>query len=110
MTNNEKTFVILTPGFAKDEADSTCIPTQQNFVRVLKEMYPDLAIVILALDYPYFIRRYQWYNNTVISFNGRNRGGISKFLRRRKIVSVLEEIHKSKNIVGLLSFGILNAL
>jgi len=101
---NEKTIVILTPGFAKDEADSTCIPTQQNFVRALKEIYPQLNIIILALDYPYFTKKYKWHNNTVISFNGRNKGGLFKLLLRRKVFSVLKEIHGSKNIIGLLSF------
>ena len=104
MNDTQKTFVILTPGFAKDEADSTCIPTQQNFVRALKELYPQLNIIILAFDYPYIQKKYQWFNNTVISFNGRNRGGFSKLLLRRKIFSALNEIHASNNIVGLLSF------
>src|SRR5258705_5892815 len=104
MTRNEKTLVILTPGFAKDEADSTCIPTQQSFIRIVNENYPHLDIVILAFDYPYTKKRYQWFNNTVISFNGRNRGGLSKLLVRRQIFSVLKEIHSSNNIIGLLSF------
>jgi glycosyltransferase involved in cell wall biosynthesis len=104
MPGNEKTIIILTPGFAKDEADSTCIPTQQNFVRALNEIYPQLNVIILALDYPYSTKKYKWYNNTVISFNGRNKGGLSKFLLRRKVLSVLKEIHRSKNITGLLSF------
>ena len=49
MNDKPKTFVILTPGFAKDEADSTCIPTQQNFVRALKEIYPQLNIITIYL-------------------------------------------------------------
>src|SRR5215207_10957946 len=104
MTGVEKTLVILTPGFAKDEADSTCIPTQQNFVTALKKMYPALNIIILALDYPYSRRTYQWFNHTVISFNGRNKGGLSKLLLRRKIFSTLKKINASNNIIGLLSF------
>jgi Glycosyltransferase len=104
MGRNEKTIVILTPGFAKNEADSTCIPNQQNFVRILKENNPGLNIIILAFDYPYSAKKYKWYNNTVISFNGRNKGGLSKLLRRRRIFSALKEIHASNNIIGLLSF------
>lgn len=104
MNDKPKTFVILTPGFAKDEADSTCIPTQQNFVRILKEIYPQLNIIILASDYPYTTKKYTWHNNTVISFNGRNKGGLSKLLLRHRIFSVLKDIHASNNIIGLLSF------
>src|SRR5215203_3280158 len=104
MNDKPKTLVILTPGFAKDEADNNCIPLQQNFVSVCKEVYPWLNIIVLAFDYPYVEKRYQWFNNTVISFNGRNKGGLSKLLLRRKIFSVLNEIHTSNNIIGLLSF------
>src|SRR6188474_2664020 len=104
MTRSEKTLVILTPGFAKDEADSTCIPTQQNFVTGLNEIYPALNVIILALDYPYFKRTYQWFNNTVISFNGKNRGGLSKLLLRRRALSTLKKVNASDNIIGLLSF------
>lgn len=104
MNDKPKTFVILTPGFAKDEADSTCIPTQQNFVRALREIYPQLNIIILAFDYPYVQKKYQWFNNMVVSFNGRNKGGLAKRLLRRKIFSALKEIHVSDSIVGILSF------
>ena len=104
MTRDNKTLVILTPGFAKDEADSTCIPTQQNFVTGLNEIYPALNIIVLALDYPYSKRSYQWFNNTVISFNGRNKGGLSKLLLRHNVFSVLKKINTSNNITGLLSF------
>ena len=37
---DEKTLVILTPGFPSNEADTTCLPMQQNLVRSLKLMYP----------------------------------------------------------------------
>jgi len=104
MNRNNKTLVILTPGFAKDEADSTCIPTQQNFVTKLKEIYPALNIIVLALDYPYSKRDYKWFNNIVISFNGRNKGGLAKLLLRRKVFSTLKKINASNNIIGLLSF------
>ena len=104
MTRDKKTLVILTPGFAKDEADSTCIPTQQNFVTRLNEIYPALSIIILAVDYPYSKGSYQWFNNEVISFNGRNKGGLSKLLLRLKVFSMLKKINASNNIIGLLSF------
>jgi hypothetical protein len=52
MSNNE-IFIILSPGFPESEADSTCLPMQQQFVRALKEMYPGLDIVVLTFQYPY---------------------------------------------------------
>lgn len=42
MNKDKKTLVILTPGFAKDETDSTCLPLQQQLVKTLKEINPQL--------------------------------------------------------------------
>ena len=98
------TLLILTPGFAASEADTNCLPMQQGLVRVLKENYPDLNIVVLAFQYPYFKRTYNWYNATVISFNGKNKGGVSRIIRAREITAVLKKIHRTNKIIGLLSF------
>ncbi|MBD0332308.1 MAG: glycosyltransferase family 4 protein [Chitinophagaceae bacterium] len=100
----EGTFVILTPGFAASEEDSTCLPMQQTFVRMLYELYPQIKIVILSFQYPYHQKKYQWFDATVYSFNGRNRGGIARLLLREKVYARLKEIHRSDKIIGLLSF------
>jgi glycosyltransferase involved in cell wall biosynthesis len=104
MSRDEKTLVILTPGFAKDEADSTCIPMQQSFVRLLKEVYPELNITILSFQYPFFKTNYKWFGANVIPFGGRNKGGFSKLLLRRKINTALKKINNENNVTGLLSF------
>jgi len=101
---NHKTLVILTPGFAKDESDTTCLPMQQSFIRALNEKFPQLNIIIIAFQYPYFKKTYQWFGNTVISFNGRNRGGFVKLFLRRKCIAVMKKIHNSNKINGVLSF------
>jgi glycosyltransferase involved in cell wall biosynthesis len=104
MSSNEKTLVLLTPGFAANESDTTCIPMQQSFVRELKITQPGLNVIILAFEYPYSKATYKWFGNTVISFNGRNKGGLSRLLLRQKVKSVLKKIHAENNITGLLSF------
>ena len=103
MSDTRKTLVILTPGFAKDEADSVCIPLQQDFVRALNEMYPELNVIILTMEYPVFRGVYHWFGNTVISFKGKNRD-IRKLFLRRRVFSNLNQLSKQNNIVGLLSF------
>ena len=40
MKRNENSFVILIPGFAESETDTTCLPMQQAFVRSLEEQHP----------------------------------------------------------------------
>src|SRR4030095_7170399 len=104
MNRAKKSLVILTPGFPQNEADTTCLPLQQNLVRSIKENYPQINIIVVAFQYPYFKNGYTWFDTTVQSFDGRNRGGISRLLLRRQIISLLNSIHASSEIVGLLSF------
>jgi len=104
MNKVEKTLVIFTPGFAENEADTTCLPMQQTLVRSIKENYPQINIIILSFQYPYFKKTYKWFDTTVISFNGQNKGGISRLLLRRQLHAALRKINASTEIVGLLSF------
>ena len=104
MNTDKKTLVILTPGFAKDETDSTCLPLQQQLVKALKEINPELNIIILSFQYPYHTKKYRWFDTMVFPFNGRNKGGLPRLLLRRKINVALKKIHTETPIDGLLSF------
>ncbi len=104
MTNDNKTLVILTPGWPGNEEDSTCLPLQQNLIRSLMENYPQLQIIILSFQYPYIRKTYSWNKILVHSFNGRNKGGLTRWLLRRRIEKVLNNIHHSNNLLGILSF------
>jgi len=104
MSSDKKTLVVLTPGFAKDEADSTCIPTQQSFIRTLNKAYPYINVIILALEYPYSSSKYDWFGNSVFSFNGRNVGGLPRLVLRQRVRRALKKIHAANKIDGLLSF------
>jgi hypothetical protein len=97
MSSDEKTLIILTPGFPGSEADTTCLPMQQNLVRSLKVMYPQMNIIILSFQYPYFKKKYTWFDTMVISFDGRNKGGLARLLLRRKLNATLKEINNTKN-------------
>jgi glycosyltransferase involved in cell wall biosynthesis len=102
--NKQKAIVILSPGFAASETDSTCLPMQQDFVKSLMKMHPRLSVIILAFQYPYDVKIYNWQEATVMSFNGRNKGGFSRLLLRQKIFKALKEINHKNQIIGLLSF------
>lgn len=104
MNKENKTLVILTPGFPSSEADTTCLPMQQDFVKTLKENHPNLNIIVLSFQYPYFKKTYSWYDATVISFNGQNKGGLAKLLLRQKVYTILKKISNTNNIIGMLSF------
>jgi len=104
MSPEKKTLVILTPGFPKDEADSNCLPAEQAFIRSVKETCPSWNIVVLSFQYPYHKKEYRWFDIPVIPFGGRNKGGLSRLLLRRKIYAVLKNIHQTQTIGGLFSF------
>lgn len=106
MIDKPDTLIILTPGFPENEAESTCIPPQQIFVRALKENNPRLNIIVLTFQYPFFSAKYQWYGVDVVSFGGKDKGRVYRKLTGIRVWAELKKIHKSYNIIGLLSFWI----
>ena len=99
-----KTLVILSPGFPKDEEDSTCLPAQQIFVRALNQLYPGLKIVICAFEYPFLDGSYSWYGNTVYSFDGWNKGKLGKLLVWSRVWRKLNTLKRENSLSGILSF------
>ena len=99
-----ETFVILIPGFAANEADSTCLPSQQLFVKMLKEKYPALNVVVIAFQYPFITREYDLYNCRVISLGGKGRSKFFRLLLWRKAWASLKRLNTENNVIGLLSF------
>jgi len=99
-----ETLVILTPGFAKDESDSTCIPFQQSLITTIKKNRPRLHLIILSFQYPFLESEYTWKGITVKSFGGKNKGGINRWLLWRKIKKELRRLHQQHTIAGILSF------
>jgi glycosyltransferase involved in cell wall biosynthesis len=104
MKNEVETLVILSPGFPENEADSTCMPSQQVFVKALKEVCPGLNIIVLAFQYPFTAREYQWHGVRVISLGGKNKGKLSHMGTWIKAWLVLRKLNKENTLIGLLSF------
>jgi glycosyltransferase involved in cell wall biosynthesis len=97
-------LVIITPGFPRDESDTTCIPFQQHFLLELKDAYPETKITVISLQYPYHTRPYTWNGIPVIPFEGKNKGGLKRLLIRRRVLQRLSKLHDHTPIDGLLSF------
>lgn len=97
-------LVIVTPGFAADEADSTCMPSQQNLIRAFNRIRPELDIVILSLQYPYRRATYRWFGNEVVTFNGKTKNWLKRGPVWIDVIRVLNHLRKKRNIIGLLSF------
>jgi glycosyltransferase involved in cell wall biosynthesis len=98
------TLIILTPGFPADEADTTCIPPQQVFVRALKENYPKLQIIVLSFQYPFEEKEYLWHGIKVIAFGGQEKGRARRMLTWFKVWQCLRAIKERHNCLGILSF------
>jgi glycosyltransferase involved in cell wall biosynthesis len=98
------TLVILSPGFPANEADSTCLPAQQAFVRALNKNYGDLKIIIVSFQYPFTQAEYTWHGNRVIPLNGRNKGKMHRIAVWVQSWKILQKIKKENKITGLFSF------
>jgi len=101
---NEKTLIILTPGFPTDESDSTCLPAQQTFLLALKRMYPSINIKVITFHYPYRSDNYLWNGIQVISLNGRNKKGVARLMIWRRAWRAIKKFKKNGQLIGVLSF------
>jgi glycosyltransferase involved in cell wall biosynthesis len=99
-----KTLVILTPGFPKDEEDSTWLPDRQIFVRTLKKSYPDFNIIVLAFQYPLESGEYRWNGIKIIALGGKNKSGFYRRFIWLRAWQALKKIKEAYDVVGLLSF------
>lgn len=102
--NRKKALLILSPGFPENEADTACLAPQQVFVRALKAENPELHIIVLSFQYPFFAAEYDWHGVRVISFGGRSRGRLFRLNTWLKVWRTLGHLYKQYQIVGLLSF------
>ena len=100
MKHDKKTLIILSPGFPKDEADTTCLTSQQIFVKALNKNFPSLTVIILSFRYPFSISTYKWYSNIVIPFNIKKRSLIGWI----RLWRILDELKKENDLIGLFSF------
>jgi glycosyltransferase involved in cell wall biosynthesis len=104
METKQPVLVIVTPGFPKDEVDSTCLPPQQNLVKAINHNFPSAKIIILSFQYPFAKGEYEWNGNTVIAFGGRNMGKLFRVWLWRSVSQRLKKIQHEYTITGLLSF------
>src|SRR3982750_1217603 len=100
----KEVLIILTPGFPADEMDTTCLPPQQVFVHSLHRLHPETEIILISFQYPYQQKEYEWHGVKVISFGGKNKGGLSRRLLWKRVHKKLRDIHQQKKITAILSF------
>jgi glycosyltransferase involved in cell wall biosynthesis len=96
-------IVWITPGFAADEWDTTCIPTLQDLaLELIKDA--DIKLSIVALHYPSTSKEYAWHGIPVYALGGRNRKGWKRLQTAMKLFSLLRKLDQSSIIHVLHSF------
>jgi len=101
LTDIKKHIVFITPGFAANEADDTTISALQIYCKKLQER-EDINVSIVTLHFPFTKTHYNWYKSTVypLGFNNKKLSVLSN----RKVLKVLNAIHKQQPIDVLHSF------
>jgi 1,2-diacylglycerol 3-alpha-glucosyltransferase len=87
-------LLILTPGFAVNEADTSCLPFLQLYLDELKKQ--DCRITIVTEDHPQ-TENYSWKNIEVITIRKRATL-LSKIMARFTLIKTIQAIHKRSPI------------
>lgn len=98
------TIVLLTPGFAADESDTTCLTFLQDFVTSFTRLYPMVKLRIIAFQYPFVRGYYEWNGVTIYSAAGKNTRFPFRFITWIRVFNKLLWIHRHENIIAVQSF------
>jgi glycosyltransferase involved in cell wall biosynthesis len=104
MAEKKKAVVILTPGFAKNEQDTTCIPVLQQYVSTFSALRPDIKVYVIAFQYPSNNKGWYKWNGVDIYSAGGKPGLYSRFFTWRSVLKELKGITKQNNIAVIHSY------
>lgn len=99
---SNKHIAIVTPGFPKNEKDSTCIPALQLFVKEL--IKKEIEVTVFSLHYPFSAVEYKWNGIEVVPLNGRNRFFVRKFFLLNRLRRAFLRKNTTKKIDLIHSF------
>jgi 1,2-diacylglycerol 3-alpha-glucosyltransferase len=89
-----KNIAIITPGFARDEADTVCIPALQVWVKALAKV--NIQLTIFTIHYPFVKEEYDWHGIRIIPLNAANNPLKRKFIfpKLKKKFSAIHRVSK----------------
>lgn len=105
MNKTNQHIVFLTPGFAASEDDSTTIPALQVFLKSMRKALPNARLTLLAFQFPFTKKIYNWHGIEVIPLNGKNKR-LKKLQTWYKAKKTLKKLHKTHKIDTIHSFWI----
>lgn len=103
MSERKKTVVILTPGFPKDEQDTTCMPFLQDFCNAFVRLHPEINLRIVAFQYPFTKGHYKWNGIDVYGAGGKSKKSLGRLLVWGRARKELERIRKQDGIAVIHS-------
>jgi len=95
----DKTVILITPGFAADENDTSSVPYLQDYIIALIHHIGAEKVKIIALHYPFTKKKYTWNGAAVVPLNGKNKKGLLRLLLFSKAVSTIKKIIRHGNCV-----------
>lgn len=96
-------LIILTPGFPKDEEDSTCLPHIQQLILSFIKLYSAQSIDIITFQYPYNSNSYYWHGVKINCIGGKNKSKLHRLLTWIKAYRLIKKIQLNFNIIGVFS-------
>ncbi len=97
-------ILVITPGFPKDEFDTSCIPPMQELLKALKTNSSDFKISVISLYYPYKKNIYNWNDISVFSCGGKNNSKPSKIFTWLLALYFSIKINRKNNVNIIHSF------
>ncbi len=94
-----KKILIISPGFAENEDDSSCLPYLQDYVFALGEKVGKENITIITTQYPFHKNNYLWKGIEVFPSGGKNKKGVFYFFTLRRSIKKISALLKEKNYV-----------
>lgn len=103
-SNKEKHILILTPGFPESEADSTCIPALQIYLKALHASDKLGKISVITFQYPFKTETYVWNDIKVYPLNGGNKKGLFSMMTWMMAFSRFLRINRTNRVDVIHSF------
>lgn len=95
-------LLIVTPGFAADEKDTTAVPAVQQFILSFRKTFPDIRLSLISFHYPAKKDNYYWHGVDVHTIANKHAGGLKKLLSFSSFMKIGKKIHRNEHIDGIL--------
>lgn len=100
----DKHILFISPGFPKDEADSSCLPYLQTYFKAVAAAYPNIRFSAIAVNYPFEKKTYKCHNIEVYACGGKDRKLPFKLLNWQQCYSYFNQINKIQKVDYINSF------